>query len=380
MTHPARSIPFADLVAGLQAANDNGHVNVQENGALRLYTYSKSCVYDRAWTPFTRMARGLILDHANENVVATPFVKFFNCGERDYIGDGNDTGAGPEIPNLPFEVYEKVDGSLIIIFWHEGRWRTATKGSFNSDQAVAAQRLLDTGNTRPLWPGETYLAEYVGPQNRIVVNYEFEGLVLLGAYRADGQEFTYQDLLALSLPLGWRVADRHHFDSFSDLLATAPTLPATQEGFVVRFSNGYRLKIKGDEYCRLHRCISNVTPLAIWEAMVAGADMDAMRRELPEEFWVDFDYIRLALASRAEELIADARYYVECYNEHSDKEIGLLLSSIYPEHIRSLIFPLRKQGETKVRAMALKMVRPKGNHLEGYRPSSAMQRVESETV
>lgn len=63
--------------------------------------------------------------------MATPFPKFFNAFER-----------GESIPDLPFETFEKVDGSLITIFWHAGEWRTATKGTFGSAQALwAAERL-----------------------------------------------------------------------------------------------------------------------------------------------------------------------------------------------------------------------------------------------
>ena len=80
----------------------------------------------------TLAARGLILDHAARRIVATPFPKFFNAGERDGT-----------IPDLPFETTEKLDGSLIIIFHHRGRWRTATTGAFDSDQAVWAQARLD---------------------------------------------------------------------------------------------------------------------------------------------------------------------------------------------------------------------------------------------
>lgn len=372
--HPARGIPYAELLAGLTAANYNGHVNVQEDGSLRMYTYSKSCVYDRQWNDFTKMARGLILDVANDNVVATPFPKFFNCGERDYKGYGTDDPA-PEIPDLPFEVYEKVDGSLIVIWHYNGQWRCSTKGSFTSEQAAAAQRLLDASPQDLLWPGTTYLTEYVGPHNRIVVPYECEDLVLIGAYYADGNELPHENICGLASDLGWQAANRYSFLSFSELVATAVCLPATQEGFVVRFSNGYRLKIKGDEYCRLHRCISNVTPLAIWEAMAAGADLDAMRRELPEEFWVDFDTIRGTLELQATMMVATTAREAAAVADKSDKEVGLRLGSFsYPR----LVFPLRKQGEAKIRAMALKAVRPKGNHLEGYRPSSAMQRVEAE--
>ena len=47
------------------------------------------------------------------------------------------------MPDLPFETMEKLDGSLIIIFHHNGRWRTATKGSFTSSQAQWAENFLE---------------------------------------------------------------------------------------------------------------------------------------------------------------------------------------------------------------------------------------------
>lgn len=366
MRHPARTIPFTELRSGLLYQYDNDNVTRQIDGDLEMYTYSKRCVYEKRWNFFTEISRGIILDAANDNVVATPFVKFWNYGER------------PEIPALPFEVFGKEDGSLIVIWWHDGKWRCSTKGSFTSDQAVAAQKFITYHAEQQLWRGCTYLAEYVGPSNRIVLQYEKEELILLGGYTEHGSEFDYALLDMVAFNLGWRVATRHQFDSFAHLVATAPTLPATQEGFVVRFANGYRLKVKGDEYCRLHRCISNVTPLAIWEAMVAGADMEAMRRELPEEFWVDFDFIRNALAGKVDAIVDSAKIVAGITKHFSDKELGIHLQEGRNADVRSYIFPLRKQGEAKVRTMALKAVRPTGNHLEGYRPSSAMQRVEGE--
>lgn len=112
-------------------------------------------VYDRNWTPFSLVARGLVLDMNIERVAATRFPKFFNLGER-----GDET-----IPDLPFETFEKVDRSLIIIFWHAGEWRTATKGSLRSDQAVWARQTLAAADLSHLERGTTYLAEAVYPEN-----------------------------------------------------------------------------------------------------------------------------------------------------------------------------------------------------------------------
>ncbi len=128
-----------------------------------------------------------MLDEAARTEVATPFPKFFNVGEKRGT-----------VPDLPFEVYEKLDGSLIIAFYHAGRWRTATKGAFDSPQAVWAQGRLDATDLIALVPGTTYLFEAVYPENRIVVRYAEPALVLLAAYDADGRELT-DDALSSTL-------------------------------------------------------------------------------------------------------------------------------------------------------------------------------------
>ena len=365
--HPARQMPFTALLAGLERARGLGFVRRRVNSAagLQLFIYTPRCVYDDGWDEFSVMARGLILDEAAGKVVATPFPKFFNVGERR--GD---------VPDLPFEAFEKLDGSLIIAFHHAGSWHAVTKGAFDSEQAVWAQNRFDAADLSPLTPGATYLFEAVYPENRIVVRYEEPALVMLAAYDGDGRELTYDEVLATCQALGWRAARRHAFASIADMVSHAATLPRDDEGFVIRFSNGLRLKLKGAEYRRIHALISRCTPLAMWEAMVAGDDMVAIRRDLPEEFWADFDdIVRLLTASiatteaRVTEVAASIAHL-------SDKELGLSLNSL-PADARPYLFGFRKSGAItgKSRESLMRSVRATGNVLAGYVPSYAMGRV-----
>jgi RNA ligase len=128
-THPARLMPFEALLAGLKRAVAAGLVCRRWSAGLSLYVYTPRCVYEDAWDEFTLLARGLILDEAAGAVVATPFPKFFNVGERH--------GA---VPDLKFEAFEKLDGSLIICFWHDGKWRAATKGRLPPSRRCGRRR------------------------------------------------------------------------------------------------------------------------------------------------------------------------------------------------------------------------------------------------
>jgi RNA ligase len=368
MQHPARTIPFAELWAGLQAARAAGMVmmRLDADTGRSLWCYTTRCVYEGSWNAFTLLARGLVLHEHTQQVVATPFPKFFNLGER-----------GQVIPELPFEVFEKLDGSLIIIHFHEGRWRAATKGAFDSPQAIWAETRLAQQDLSALQPGTTYLAEAIYPENRIVIAYAEPALVLLAAYEESGLELVTASLQTVAAWLGWRLAERYYYDSFTDLIAKAQQLPASREGFVLRFDNGLRLKVKGAEYRRVHALISHCTPLALWEAWAAGDDLNAIRRELPEEFWSDFDSIvallqqaMVALTMRIAQAVADVA-------NMNDKELGLRLGE-QPEAIRSFLFPWRKSGGNltgKNREALFRAIRPTGNILAGYTPSYAMKRV-----
>ena len=316
------------------------------------------------------LARGLVLDEAARTVVATPFPKFFNVGEKHGV-----------VPDLPFEAYEKLDGSLIIAFHHAERWRTATKGAFDSPQAAWAQRRLDAADSVALAPGTTYLFKAVYPENRIVVRYADPALVLLAAYDADGHELTDDALAAVAGSLGGRTARRVSFRNLAELVAHTVALPVDEEGFVLRFADGLRLKLKGAEYRRIHALISRCTPIAMWEAMSAGDDMTAIRRDLPEEFWTDFDDIVRLLEERLVAARARVAEVAVTLAELSDKEVGLRLSSL-PEDVRRFVFTYRKgvQGEARLREGLLRTIPPTGNALPGYTPSYAMGRMLEEAT
>jgi RNA ligase len=138
MEHPARIMPFDELWHALQTAKAEGLVkeHVGHDG-LRLYCYSESCIYERKWNDASLMARGLILDPDSKRVVAIPFTKFFNVGER-----------ADSIPDLPLETFEELDGNLIFIFHHKGEWHCATKGSLGSEQAKWAAACRSRGSSR----------------------------------------------------------------------------------------------------------------------------------------------------------------------------------------------------------------------------------------
>ncbi|OXS35424.1 T4 RnlA family RNA ligase [Streptomyces sp. XY006] len=238
---------------------------------LSIYTYTRTAQYSRAWTTATLRCRGLIVDDTTGEIVAWPFPKFFNVGEH---GHGNDYA--PPLPDEPFEVYDKVDGSLGIVFHYADGWHVASKGSFTSEQARWAQGWLDEGDTFLLTPGVTYLAEIVYPENRIVVDYGGRhDLVLLAAFDADGREvrlsYAAQDWQNLGTVVRtWPALPLPELVKLTESNSRpdgTPTSGISTEGYVIRYASGLRAKAKLSEYVRLHKVLTGITERDIWRML-----------------------------------------------------------------------------------------------------------------
>lgn len=245
---------------------------------LSIYNYSRTTQYEGKWDNITKSCRGLILDREG-NVVAKSFDKFFNLEEHN----------PEEIPNEEFEVYEKLDGSLGILFWYQGKWILASKGSFISDQAIKGKNILNSKyNVEPIPKGYTTLVEIIYPENRIVCSYgNDEVLVVLSMVsNASGKELDYDSLLKINEETGLPVIKK--YDGIQDYKTLKTLISKDREGYVVRFRNGFRIKIKGDEYVRLHRILTGFSNVDIWEYLKDKKDLNELLDKVPDEFdaWV----------------------------------------------------------------------------------------------
>lgn len=271
---------------------------------LEIWTYTRACQYDRHWNAVTMRCRGLIVESGTGQIVAWPFPKFFNVSEHSPAN-----AYAPPLPAEPFSVFEKVDGSLGIVFHYDGRWHVASKGSFTSEQAEWAQTELDNGDTSRLEPGVTYLCEIIYPENRIVVRYDdnLTGLCLLGAYTSDGAEIPLHEIVDDWRGVGYPVRQWTSMDRFplSAMLALAdgnmdlngdPVSGSASEGWVIRYeTTGIRAKIKFAEYIRLHKVLTGINARDIWQAYGADRFCDIDARELAKTIGVPVtEAVRLA--------------------------------------------------------------------------------------
>jgi RNA ligase len=242
---------------------------------LHIYNYTASAQHSPmdGWSAALCDCRGLVL--GSEGVIhARPFRKFWNY---EQVLD--------RIPSHePFTVWEKLDGSLGVVFSFEGQRVVATRGAFDSDQARWAAEFFERAYPEFV-PEEdrTYLFEIVYPANKIVVDYgDRAGVFLLAVLRRDGSDDDDR-FGAVEFPKARR------FDGVRDFaVVNSDPAFAGQEGFVVRWASGFRAKVKAEEYKRLHRLITQCSTRSIWEMLRTGADTAELMDRVPPDFqqWV----------------------------------------------------------------------------------------------
>ena len=243
---------------------------------LTIWNYSQTTQFERHWDEITLQCRGLVTDDETGEVVARPFEKFFNIEEDEHT------------PTKNFSIYEKMDGSLGISFNYKGDWIFASRGSFTSEQCLKGIDILNASvNERaaqPLNPEFTYMFEIIYPENRIVVNYgKDEKVVMLGAINTKtGEEMSYCMMRYLH-DYGWDIVKK--YDNIADYSTLKSIITDNQEGFVKHFENGDRCKVKGDEYIRLHRIMTNASTKSVWEILRNGDSMEEFLKEVPDEFY-----------------------------------------------------------------------------------------------
>lgn len=264
---------------------DQKMVNVQKHPDLDLYVfnYSNLCQYGRVWNDVTLNCRGLIVD-GDDNIIARPFAKFFNIEEL--------SPSDVRLSKKDFQVFEKLDGSLGILYPTADSWAIATRGSFGSDQAKHAtlvlREFMETMEKveRPFVPAEgfTYLFEIIYPENRIVVDYgNTDTLVFLCAVHNE----TGSNVFDFGGAASWsgQTANRYGVDCHPREVAEQNPV-GNAEGYVIYFpSSNLRVKTKFEEYVRLHRIVTGVSTKSIWKSLMAGDNLSDILDNVPDEFY-----------------------------------------------------------------------------------------------
>ena len=211
--------------------------------------------------PIVNEARGVILEKDNLNVVCFPFIRFYNYGEPNCVNLNWKDGV---------KVLEKVDGSLMKIWYWKGNWHLSTNGMINAFSVSTGNLKYKTfGNLFERALKEygfkdlndfchnkstdfTYMFELATEDNRIVIPYTGYHIYYLG-------QRNMKDYYEYKCNQNWEIEfpKIYELNTLNDIINSAKELPYDEEGYVVVDNNWNRCKIKSPAYIRAHYMRNN---------------------------------------------------------------------------------------------------------------------------
>ncbi len=324
----------------IEQAIADGCVTKRKHPEADLYilNYSRATQYDFHWEKDTTMVcRGLIVD-GDWNVIARPFEKFFTLDQLTTLRNKVYHLYGLKFKNMfdgKFKAFDKMDGSLGILYPLGDKMFVATRGSFESEMAIkGSQMLADMGmadEKKWHWKeahGEwsnmtdhaTFLFEIIYPENRIVVDYKGEEkLVLIDVIWKDHGNRSPALFGAASSQFE-AAKEYTHIKSMDDLDKEEYD---GREGYVLVFDNGLRVKWKFEEYKRLHYILTGLNEKVIWEWCKDGKDVSAELADVPDEFHVWGTEVEEKLRIQYEAIYASVCFKLACVKGQSRKEIAI---------------------------------------------------------
>lgn len=329
-----------------------GYIKGVVSGGLTLYKYTSKCALECNWNFHTTTARGLILDPEGK-VIARPWPKFFSLNERP---ETHVTRLPDETPELA----EKLDGSLMVCFMNPetARWQAVTCGSWDNAQTQFANKWLEIHSPK-LDPEFTYMFELTAPWNRIVVFYPKDEMTLLGIVNTESTEdWSYSQVRAFGEKVGLKTV-HYEVRPTSEIDLEDPNI-INQEGYVARYSNGLRVKLKYGQYLILHRIMTTWSLKGMWEALSQGKTVDL--KGMPDEFkdWFDTnktsmqDQVR-AIEAKAKRLFAEKPVPMTNSTTQIRKELAAYFMK-FPD-VQGLLF--RMFDDKPYADLVWRMVKPK---------------------
>lgn len=252
----------------LKITRDNGYVMFKYNQIASDFSL-----------PLVREARGIVFHEFDWTCVCHAFDKFGNYGEG-YVQD------------LDWEhgvsVQEKIDGSLMKLWWNDGEWHLSTNGTIDARKAMCGdisfyelfEKALKTYGCNsfedftkygPFNVLYTYMFELATCENRVVIPYEGYHIYYLGKRNGvTGKEELPTDNLGVEHP------KIYHLNSLKDVIAAANELPWDEEGYVCVDKHFNRCKIKSPSYVQAHYARTNniITTKRLIEVILEGEEAE----------------------------------------------------------------------------------------------------------
>lgn len=297
---------------GLESLCYTYHIKVSRH---HKYPHLISLKYSQIESPLgekiVQQCRGIILDSDRDwQIISYPYNKFFNYGEIQAVPiDWNSA-----------KVYEKLDGSLMTLYFYDGEWQVQSSGTpdasgevngFGFSFAELFWRVWqELGYQLPQERDRCFMFELMTPYNRIVVKQRDHQIVLHGTRNIKSLLEDEPHLWADRY--GWQLAPSYPLTSWKEVIAAAECLdPMASEGYIICDANFNRVKVKSPQYVAISHLREGFSTRRMIEIILANEGEEFL------SYFPEWTEIYQQIKERYQALISEIE---EVYQQHQSIE------------------------------------------------------------
>ncbi len=329
---------------------------VMDKGEYTVITYAVAFEETFKWdnedplgSSIRRECRGLIFN-TNGDLISRPFHKFFNAGEKE------ETQIDKINLYEPHHITQKLDGSLIRFLYLNGEFRAATKAGLTEISQQVDEFLKDKLNYYNLIQdtinnGLTACFEWCSRKNRIVIDYPEDSLILTAIRNnTSGTYLLYDNIVELAnyfeIPVVKSVSNLAKQDIH--LLVNQVRQLTDNEGIVLTFNSGHRIKIKAYDYVLRHKTKDQISQEKNIISIILNDSVDDVVPLLPETDSKRLQDFEKAFWLSVEDVCSEIYdLYKQIDRGQSQKDFATLaVPSLIPKY-RPFMFKLRKRYPIK---------------------------------
>lgn len=298
---------------------------------------------DEFWNSYDglyRETRSLVIDLKNEKMVLTPFRKFRNMNESEETSYENVVNKIKSAKVVEFS--NKLDGSMQAARYYNGKIIMSGSQALDPEKSY---RLKDgynmlTKNHKKMIienPDYTFIFEHIAKNDAHVVMYDHEGMYLIGMRNVNtGEELPYKEILNYAKKYDINTTTIYDID-MDTLLKEAKTAKSNEkEGWVLNI-DGWKVKIKCDDYIQMHRIMSSLSSPNVIIQSIGDGTLDDLLGKLPSAHHQRVLEIANNIFKYAEEKEKDINKWFDAAPKKDRKEFMLWVDKNVPKDINGYV-------------------------------------------
>ncbi|MEC0667406.1 RNA ligase [Priestia flexa] len=319
------------------------HINQKDE--FMLIRYDLTEVQQQMWedpNSIYRECRSVVIDVKREELVLTPFRKFFNLNEveenqLERIAEKFRSAQTVEVAN-------KLDGSMQNARWYDGQLFVAGSMALDARDSwrlAEGYAMLTESYVRMIQsrPDLTFIFEYISKKDAHVVVYEEknEGMHLIGARSVEtGEHLPYYKLIDLASAYEIKVVDLER-KKLEQLLVDMKQMKSNEkEGWVINVDAHY-VKVKCDDYVNIHRLLDRVSSVNVIIEAIANETFDDLVSKVPDSYKERVNNVANLIFTYLKKMKEQINEWYAKAPKKTQKEFMIWVEQNVPQHIKPYV-------------------------------------------